>query len=215
MDKDMERRGEPEQPFLVRFFDPKVAAKDFRGRTLDDILAYDDDRFEMSHDYIQILFPLPEGSAFNWQSPIIDKDTFQAFRAREDLRKSFQRGYIRIMNFYGFDVTLLDAGGVQLSRSANHKIAFRNWVVRMDHNHLRISRIIRSLRVLGLTARADAFYKAILEVNTDFPNRISARSLMYWKRAAERPLYLSPDQDDDDVVTGPRFLLDFEKNNGD
>jgi hypothetical protein len=63
--------------------------------------------------------------------------------------------------------------------------------------------------VLGLEAHAAAFYDALLKVNEEYPNRISPRSLMYWKRAALRPLYLAPNEDDD-TVTGPRFLIDYE-----
>jgi hypothetical protein len=80
----------------------------------------------------------------------------------------------------------------------------------MCSNHLRITRVIRSLRVLGLEAHAAVFYDAILKVNEDFPNRISSRSMMYWKRAAVRPLFLAPDEDGDDAVVGPRFLIDYE-----
>jgi hypothetical protein len=81
---------------------------------------------------IQILFPLPEGSAFNWESPIINKEVFEAFRAREDLRTSFQRGFSRMMAFYGFDITTADLDHVELSRRKAHKMYFRNWVVRVD-----------------------------------------------------------------------------------
>jgi hypothetical protein len=42
--------GADDAPFLVQFFDPSIAAKDFRGRTLKDILAYDDDALESGHD---------------------------------------------------------------------------------------------------------------------------------------------------------------------
>lgn len=47
-----ERRngGANDAPFLVQFFDPAIAAKDFQGRTLKDILAYDDDDLESGHD---------------------------------------------------------------------------------------------------------------------------------------------------------------------
>jgi hypothetical protein len=64
--------------------------------------------------------------------------------------------------------------------------------------------------VLGLEAHAAAFYDAVLKVDEDFPNRISQRSMMYWKRAAARPLYLAPDEDDDNAVTGPMFLISYE-----
>ena len=92
----------------------------------------------------------------------------------------------------------------------NHIPSFRNWVVKSDHNHLRISRIIRSLRVLGLEQNAQAFYKAIQDVSKDYPGRIGARSIMYWKRAAVRRLALAPDEDDE-TVKGQRFLRELDK----
>lgn len=159
-------------------------------------------------DSIQILFPLPEGSPFNWQAPVINKAAFDAFRARADLRQSFERGFWRIMAFYGFEQ---EGTGIDLKRSSDHKHQFRNWVVRMDHNHLRITRVIRALRILGLEKHADAYYEAIQKVNVDFPNRIGERSLMYWKRAAKRPLYLAPDVEDDEATTGQKFLRDYEE----
>jgi hypothetical protein len=121
-----------EEPMLVRFFDPKVGAKDFAGRTLEDILGFTDNELEQGHDYVQILFPLPEGSAFNWKSPIVDNSTFEAFRARDDLRTSLARAFKRMMAFYGFDTTSPDLEHVELSRSSNHMACFSNWVVRMD-----------------------------------------------------------------------------------
>jgi hypothetical protein len=39
-----------EQPFLIRFFDPEIAAEDFQGRTLDDIVHFQDQVLELSHD---------------------------------------------------------------------------------------------------------------------------------------------------------------------
>jgi hypothetical protein len=81
----------------------------------------------------------------------------------------------------------------------------------MDHNHLRITRIIRSLRVLGLEEEALAFFHALKRVQES--SIISPRSLMYWSRATFRPLNLAPDveSDDEDGLRGPKFLRDFEK----
>jgi hypothetical protein len=44
-------------------------------------------------------------------------------------------------------------------RAANWRKAFSNWTGSFDHNHLRISRIIRCLRVLGLQTEYKAFFK--------------------------------------------------------
>jgi hypothetical protein len=50
MANDLGDESSTGQPFLVRFFDPTIAAEDFRGRTLKDILAFSDRTLESSHD---------------------------------------------------------------------------------------------------------------------------------------------------------------------
>jgi hypothetical protein len=198
----------PSERLLVDFYDPKICGKDPRGRTLEDILRFDDRRLEHGHDYIQIIFPLPEGSPYNWEAPVITRFVFAEFRSRPELRETLRRSFLRILAFYGFDESAED-GKVKVTRRDNHLKQFRNWVTRVDHNHLRITRIIRSLRVLGLEEDAQAFYEALLAVDADFPARISKGSIMFWTRAAVRPLYLAPSEADDDAVTGPQYLKDF------
>jgi hypothetical protein len=63
----------------------------------------------------------------------------------------------------------------------------------MDHNHLRITRILRCLRVLGLQAECDAFFAALCGVYADPEIRIAKTSLEYWTRAVEAPLHVAPD----------------------
>jgi hypothetical protein len=50
---------------IVRFYDPDLKARDAFGRTQEQILLWTDSKLESSHNYIQVLFPLPEGSPFN------------------------------------------------------------------------------------------------------------------------------------------------------
>jgi hypothetical protein len=80
----------------------------------------------------------------------------------------------------------------------------------MDHNHLRITRIIRSLRVLGLEDEAHAFRAALEEYTT----QAGYRSREYWRRAAQRSLNLRPDTtiaDESTDTIGPKFLQEFEQ----
>ncbi|KAE9988358.1 hypothetical protein EG327_003387 [Venturia inaequalis] len=196
-------------PVIVKFYDPIEEAPDGFGRTLSTMLQWPDSKLEYAHDYIQVWFPLPEGSPFNWKAPVIDSETCSEFRNRPELRKSLQKAFTRILKFYGFEASY-KGEEVHIYRSMQHSRPFGNWVTRSDHNHLRISRIIRSLRVLGLEQNAHAFYKALQEVNNDYPNTIGARSLMYWKRAAVRRLALEPAEDDEDTVGQP-FLRELDE----
>ena len=81
-------------------------------------------------------------------------------------------------------------------RGPNWAKASRNWCARFDHNHLRITRILRCLRVLGLQPECDAFFAALEDVFDDPAIRISNQTMMFWTRAVERPLYIAPDDDE-------------------
>lgn len=48
--------GPSPAPFIARFYGED--AKDFAGRTLDDILNYDNRTLESKHNFIQVLFPV-------------------------------------------------------------------------------------------------------------------------------------------------------------
>lgn len=251
-------RQEPEVPLIVAFYDPEIQAQDARHRTLEEILEWPDSELERCHNYIQMLFPVPEGSMFNWEAPVIDRKVMEAFRSRAELREQLQKSFQRMLTFYGFavagnkeaekatdksdddmeDEKLVEADGTgasqnaqndeqttlegskdgtttttqptapqdiqpQLSTTNNYTIIrgpnwsrnSRNWAVRFDHNHLRITRILRCLRVLGLQQQCDAFYAALQHVFVDPAIRINERSMIYWKRAATRSLYIAPDDD--------------------
>jgi hypothetical protein len=114
-----------------------------------------------------------------------------------------------MLAFYGFN-SVPTGESIEIIPLSDFLRASRHWFTRFDHNHLRITRIIRSLRVLGLEQNASAFFKALENVHVQFPGRLSARSVNYWRRAALRPLHLAPDVDDDDSTRGKQFLLDFE-----
>ncbi|KAL8793041.1 MAG: hypothetical protein Q9195_004352 [Heterodermia aff. obscurata] len=198
-------------PPIVRFYDPHLKAPDAQGRNLSDILSWSDSRLEYSHDYIQTLFPLPERSPVDPSAPIIDHATFTAFRSRPEIRVRLRLALERICQFYGFRFQETDEGGsfrIEKQGSGRFEARARNWVSRFNHNHLRITRIIRCLRVLGLDEEAKAFFDAVKKVRNE-TGRISDRSLMFWTRAMERPLYLAP-EDEEDQGMGKDFLYEFE-----
>lgn len=87
-------------PSLVSFYEG--TGRDHRGRHLSEILQWGAGRLELSHDYIQTLFPLPEGSGVNWDAPIIDRQVFDAFRSRPELRGRLRDSFQKILWFYGF-----------------------------------------------------------------------------------------------------------------
>ncbi|EMD58627.1 hypothetical protein GGP41_006081 [Bipolaris sorokiniana] len=238
--------AEARSQLIVRFYDPDIKAKDAKNRTLEEILSWPDSQLESSHNYIQMLFPLPEGSMFNWDAPVIDLAVMQAFCSRSELRHQLRRSFERMLKFYGFrvptkpeneskkdvvsEVTQTDvntnspnnadtsASGVKATpeastfppgahqnisisnplpyrivRAPNWPKQFQNWAGLFDHNHLRITRILRCLRVLGLQKECDAFFKALEHAFHDPETRISEKSMGFWRLAVMRPLQWAPD----------------------
>ncbi|KAI4096825.1 MAG: hypothetical protein L6R37_006901 [Teloschistes peruensis] len=205
-------------PFPLRFYSPTSPTPDDRGRTLSTILCWPPSRLESSHDYIQNLFPLPERSPYNPSAPLIDEYTFYTFRTSEELQSQLRRSLACMARFYGFDYVVRGGDGIaevmitfEPQPQPDFEAATRNWLTTpFSHNHLRITRIIRCCRLLGLEAEAEAFHDAITKA-AQHPQ--FARSRMYWRRAAERPLYLAPedeeDEEDEEKWTG--FLYRFEE----
>ncbi|KAI4108940.1 MAG: hypothetical protein LQ339_002059 [Xanthoria mediterranea] len=203
-------------PFPVRFYSPTSPAPDSSGRTLPSILTWPDSTLEYSHDYIQNLFPLPERSPINPSAPIIAEQTFRTFRSTPHLQTQLRRSLKRMLAFYGFRL-LVDDGEddnkkveekdeekatCQVLPADNFPAASEHWVTRFNHNHLRITRIIRSCRVLGLEDEALAFYGALMAIAGERRGVFSRKTLMFWRRAAERPLHLAPEDEDGDEDAG-------------
>ncbi|MDP3370269.1 MAG: opioid growth factor receptor-related protein [Brevundimonas sp.] len=135
---------------------------DARGRTVFEILAMNDVVLERSHDFIQWLFPLPEPSAAVPDAPVLTPDDIRAIRESELAPVALAAATDRMANFY---------------RSTH------DWLMPNDHNHRRITRIIRSLRLLAGDAEAEAFRAFIMARVEATRAPISARSRGYWATA--------------------------------
>lgn len=117
-----------------------------------------------------------------------------------------------MLHFYGFESSRSQQVGnpnVEIVPGENFRQASKNWVKRFNHNHLRITRIIRSLRVLGLEEHAAGVHRALRSVYDGGKSGIGGKSMMFWTRAAERPLYLAP-EDEKDEGQGKGFLYEYE-----
>jgi hypothetical protein len=145
------------------------------------VLSWSDEELEGVHDYIQWLFPLPEKSmALPW-APVLDKPTMTAFHNEAKLQEALRVSLHRMLAFFGFV-----ADGDAIVPGPDFAAHASNWLTPANHNHLRLTRMVRSLRVLGLEAEAQALWKALQEVYaTDAGrNSISDRTYKFWTRAA-------------------------------
>ena len=69
------------------------------------------------------------------------------------------------------------------ARMAEFYARSEHWLRPSDHNHLRITRIVRSLRLLVGAEDADAFKRLILDLARASGTPINATTLRYWEQA--------------------------------
>jgi hypothetical protein len=169
---------------IVAFF--RGESTDDRGRSLDTILQWDDDRLERVHDFIQWLFPLDAPSGVNPGAPLVGAREQRAFESDPLLRNQLRRALDRMLAFYGFQVQRDTTGApVSIDRSAAFAARAHNWLTPGNHNHLRLTRILRSLRLLGLQQEARMLYGALTAIGEEDGGRsISQVTRDFWRRAA-------------------------------
>ena len=118
-----------------------LGSVDDHNRTLDYILNQDDEFWELCHNYIQWVFPTSEKSMYNLTVPILLDDDILYWRTNETIKTKLKESYDRYLLF------LVN----------NQNI----WVTKSDHNHLRISRVLKCLRLSGLDNLATQLYEFV------------------------------------------------------
>jgi hypothetical protein len=149
---------------IVLFHEGK--APDNMGRFWTDIIAQNDDWWESTHNFIQWIFPNRQFSFHNPAAPLLTDEVVAEFRSREDL-KEVVRAVLK--RFYIF-----------------LKIDEPNpwWVTNNNHNFLRITRVLHTLREFEMKKELNSFYNKLVTVN--YNNQvITDIAFDYWTAAFE------------------------------
>lgn len=137
---------------------------DFKNRFLKDIWNFSDEDIEHTHDFIQLLFPLNEES--NAVSNGIYLDSSDAILSIK-VNKLATENIVKSSKWF-----LLF-----LARNSH-------WKRKHDHNYLRVTRIIKSLRLLVSDQEANKFYESFMQlIDENLISRINSTTLYYWENA--------------------------------
>lgn len=150
---------------------------DHKGRYLSDIWALSPFWLEHTHDYIQWLFPIPEAGRFNAFAPLLTPVVQAAFERDTLLRQHQQRSLNIMLDFFG-----LAREGNAISAQPTLSIQSHIWLKAGGHNHLRITRIIRSLALCYQSELARSFQHAVIHIGTQH-GVVSETSLQFWRDA--------------------------------
>ncbi len=148
---------------IVSFYE--MSSPDNFNRWLDDIQRANDVWLEQTHNYIQWLFPNREPSAFNPEAPLLDDETVEIFISKNHLRDQVGISLEMMMDFYQLDT--------------EHPW----WVTKKNHNFLRITRILNTLREFKLIGGATYFFDKLTVVYSNNREIIGETTFEYWKQA--------------------------------
>jgi hypothetical protein len=155
---------------------------DHKCRTLLDMIDMTDGQIEASHDLIQWMFPLHEKSYHSLTAPVMTAEDVEALSHSTAARSHLLDAFFRFEDFLGVDSL---SGEFDPKKTAW-------WCHQGNHNLLRITRVIRCLRLFGLDTSAQFFYETVVKVANNYANM--EKTLGYWKRAMEDPVFDSMTQ---------------------
>ena len=89
-----------------------------------------------------------------------------------------------MLDFYGLALESVGTARRASSRRPDFAAKSRGWLHAGDHNHLRLTRILTSVRLLGLGDHSRALFACLADIARDHPGAVSATTLDYWRRAA-------------------------------
>ena len=150
--------------------------KNYNRKSIYDIWEYSLEELETDHHYIQWLFPLQKRSVHNLLCPVVkDIRDFRDPEIIRNMRKSFER----MLDFYGLEYT-----DGQVRETIYFKESLKRWCTPKNHNFLRITRILKSLKLFGLKKEAVAFFMKLRSIYRERYRIIGKNTYLYWKEAA-------------------------------
>lgn len=155
---------------------------DSKGRTIQQIWTWNFEDLECVHDYIQWLFPISEKSYFNPNAPVLDEKVIQTFQKDCELQANLLKSFTVMLHFYGLHLINLQ-GKVGVEKSDNYLERKQEWINLLNHNYLRITRILKCLIALGLSREAQTFYKCLSQIHRENSDQIGAETYQYWTNA--------------------------------
>ena len=151
------------------------------GAYLHEIMTWKDGALEMDHDWVQWVFPSNEPSMINGDAPTLTREEAFIFINDPNLQKKIKESFIRYLAFLGMKLEDDQVHLIELEGVANSQ----RWTIAFNHNMLRVTRVLKCLRLTGHDQYAISLHNALMSVR----ERFSENTLGHWRRAVNEPLW--------------------------
>ena len=169
---------------IVAFYSGE--SPDSEGRMLEQIWSWDYQKLEAVHDFIQWLFPLTQPSGVNADAPLVNDSVIEAFVGNDSLRTRLNKSLETMLRFYGLECNQHSPGSIEIFESDEYETRKRNWISPGNHNYLRLTRILISLKLLGMEKHARALFERLDRIYARESKSIGSRTYGYWESAINK-----------------------------
>lgn len=164
---------------LVKFLTNPDASKDDKGRTLNWILSQSDVWWDHpdNHDFIQWVFPNTVPSEAVPNSPVLTYEDCYQLGKLPRFRRHWRWPVERFLSYMGLEA----------KRFAIRTVNLQNtwiWTGRFNHNHLRITRFLKWLRIIDQLDFARELVEFMKSKN-GLDYNLEPTSLKYWEEAVK------------------------------
>lgn len=171
---------------LVRFYRGEIktggGAYVAEGWSFDDIMDFDYSQMETCHRWTQWVWPTKERSFFQPDVPLLNNDVINIFREDGELQNKVTQAFLKTLDFYGFKLEGEEEKVVLQEAGWHHENPL--WAIQhFNHNYLRLTRILTSVRYIGHEPWSVSFKEALLE-----HAKYDVETKMYWEHAAASEL---------------------------
>lgn len=149
------------------------------GIGIDQMLAATDEQLERSHTFIQWMFPLPEKSKAVPESPVLTAEDRGQFLYDVGLQDNMVKCTMRMLKFYGLNIN----GAEGIVKGANWEERSKEWIKPKNHNFLRLTRMIRSLKLCGMEHWAECLHDCLCKIYEEHKGVIGPLTKQFWDEA--------------------------------
>jgi hypothetical protein len=151
-----------------------------QGLSLQEILGWDVQSMEDDEAFISWLFPLPEGCEIAPDAPVLTAMHFEAIKASPKLRKQIGINLDRVLRHWG-----IERQATRFLKGDNYEEQSGLWLCSLDHNHLRIERVLAFLALTGFQLLAHELFKFLnARMQDELLGKIG--SVKDWAKALQR-----------------------------
>ena len=108
------------------------------------------------------MFPLDVRSFHHpFVAPALKNDEIEIAKHDESIQNNMIMSFQRILEFYGLRLNEVEN---KIEKNDSFQERSKVWLVVKNHNHLRLTRIIKSMRLLGLETYAEMLLDFLIEL---------------------------------------------------